>query len=59
VCENIPESQLYYTEDYLKGFFVHDGTGGEYYEYMKSRNMHWSAGSSSYQVAVHLLDLGD
>ena len=38
----IPEHHVYYSEDYVNGFFVHDGTNGEYYHYMKSRKLHWS-----------------
>jgi mannosyltransferase OCH1-like enzyme len=42
VWKKIPKKWIYYTEDYLNGFFIHDGTNGEYYSYMKSRNLHWS-----------------
>jgi len=42
VCAHVPFEYMLYTDDYFENSFQHDGTGGEYYTYMKSRNMHWS-----------------
>lgn len=42
VCKKVADRCMCRTDNYMNGFFVHDGTNGEYYDYMKSRNLHWS-----------------
>jgi len=37
-----PTKYMLISNNYLDNFFSHDGTNGEYYEYVRSKKLHWS-----------------
>jgi mannosyltransferase OCH1-like enzyme len=42
ITKYIPKEYMYFSDNYVNGFFEHDGTNGEYYNYVKSKKLHWS-----------------
>jgi hypothetical protein len=42
ITKYIPKKYIYFSNNYVDGFFEHDGTHGKYYDYVKERKLHWS-----------------
>ena len=42
IFNNLPNDQILESKNYFDGTFTHDGTGGAYYDYIKSKKLHWS-----------------
>jgi hypothetical protein len=42
IFNNLPNDQILESKNYFDGTFTHDGTEGAYYDYIKSKKLHWS-----------------